>query len=207
MGFSLKGLFKKKPGGTGVGNAIRGIVKGASTVASIAGTFLPIPGIVTKAAGLVSNLMPDAPESVQSLATDGIAQAAAQPAASFDLAKSVASVLKMDLLSAGATEQQASAAGAAAYSATTAPPTVAVRFLDNMAETVPAGGASFLSKEDVKVIANGALEGAKNGAVDKYLDETQSGRETKAAAVDAQGQKAMPFILAALLLFIFFNRK
>jgi hypothetical protein len=176
-------------------------------LSSLAGNFLPGGSLLAKAAGFASNLLPDAPPLAQKIASQAFEQTGSSPVLTWAQAKDVASGVKSNTLAAGANESEASAAGAVAFTLATTPSTHAPALLESINAQVPVGGANSLSKSDIKVIADGAFTGLKNGAVDAYLDKTADGQATKADAVDSQGQKAMPYILGALLLFIFFKKK
>lgn len=187
----LKNLFKKKEGGTFVGNLIRGTVK---TAGAVLGAVAPVAGF---AANLVSKVIPDAPQSVQQVVDSKLTWLAGQPATDADGAREVAADLKSQLLNLGATTLQASAAGASAFAVASVPPAQAPAVLATAAASMPSGGASFMSGEEVKSVFNAAVKGAKDGAVNGYLDETESGKQTMKEAVDAKGTAMMPYILLA----------
>ncbi len=200
-------MFKKKAGGTFAGNLLRGVVKATPGVFEMASNFLPGVGILGKAAGFAAKLLPNASPLVTNIASESFKELGSGPVLTWTDAKEAASIVKGNSLAAGANEAEASAVGSVAFTLAATPASKSGTLLDGINAQLPAGGANSLSKADIKIIADGALTGLKNGAVDAYLDKTADGQATKADAVDSQGQKAMPYILGALLLFIFFKKK
>jgi len=191
MGFKLKKLFKKKPGGTLFGNALRGVAK----LASKSGL---VPG-----AGLVSKLLPAAPPFQKELAQDLISQAVKLPALLPEQIKEVASQAKLTFLDAGGSKEEASAIGAATFAAASLPPAQAVAALENAADKVssvaPQGvGMNNFTAADVKTVINGAIAGARDGATGAYLNETETGKAQKRGAINAEGAKIMPWLLGIL---------
>lgn len=185
------GLFKKKAGGTFLGNMFRKVTHSLADTVGL--------GSVVDAL----NPIPTADAGVQDLAKLHIEQAAAAekmpPSQAFVFAKEAA----QNLLSAGATPEEA--AQVQHVVATTAQqPAVSIVPAASPGQIVT--DPKNLNGGDVIKIIKGGLEGAKNGAVDTYLDETEDGKKTKKAAVEEQGSKIMPYLLAGALAFIFWTQ-
>jgi hypothetical protein len=194
MALKLGKLFAKKPGGTLFGNLLK-------AGANVAG-FLGVPG-----AALVSSMLPTAPAPVIQLGQQLVSQAAFSPVSSGSELRFIAADAKEQILSAGGSAEDASKVGAAVYAASSLPASQAAIVL-NSAAASSAGLSSFTAK-DAKDILNKAVEGARNGALDGLL-ETKEGKEMKKAAVNAQGEKYMPWILgsiAGVFAILFFKKK
>lgn len=192
MGF-LKNVFKKKPGGTFVGNLFRGAV-------GVASSLLP-----ASAANAVSSLIPAAPPLVTQAAEQAIVDAAVMPVATLPEAKNYASMVKVNLLNLGASADEASKIGAAAFTASQLAPAQAQTVLDTAtaevnvkAAALPEGTAAFGSKE-IKTIFNGAMDGAMDGATDAYLNKTDLGQAQKKGAINSEGAKIMPWVIGVLV--------
>jgi hypothetical protein len=188
MGF-LKNIFKKKPGGTLFGNALRGVTKLASG--------LNFPG-----ANIVSSLLPEAPPRVQQVAEDAISAAVAAPALpALDL-KALATQIQQNMLVVGATKPEAASVGAAVYTAASLPPTEAAQALNVAAFEIAQAPVNSFGAGDVKKILNGAAAGARDGATSAYLNETELGKEQKKGAINAEGAKIMPWVIGGSFAFI-----
>jgi hypothetical protein len=184
MGF-LKKIFKKKPGGTFFGNALRGVSKIASS--------FNLPG-----AGLVSNLLPDAPPLVVETAQQAVAEAATGPKLTFSEGKTFAQQVKEQRLQQGATALEASHVGAAAFTASTLPPAQAVQALETAQTQVQQQPVNSFGKTELKTILNGAAEGARSGATSAYLNDTELGKAQKRDAINTEGAKIMPWVLGTM---------
>lgn len=182
MGF-LKKIFKKKPGGTMFGNLLRGATK------LVAASGL-LPG-----SQLVANLLPDAPPALVDLGQTIVAEAATGPVLNPFEVKTFASMAKAQLLQAGATPLQADNVGAAVFTAASLPAPEAAIALRSAAFDVP---ANSFGRTEIKAILNGAANGARDGATSAYLNDTQMGKDQKTGAINAEGAKIMPWIIAAL---------
>jgi len=192
MGLKLGKLFKSKPGGTLFGKVLRGVTK----LAAGAG----VPG-----AGFVSSLLPEAPPLVLQAAQDAVATAINTPALPLVEVKDVALTAKLAVLAAGGTADQASKIGATAFTAASLAPVDAQKALDvAQTEIRQAGPVNTFGKEDIKTILNGALDGAKSGATDAYLNDTKLGREQKKDAINSAGAKYMPWVTVGATLFAAF---
>jgi hypothetical protein len=167
-----------------------------------------IPMIGPMASELVNKLLPDAPQAVQQQAAEQLTNIAAQPPTSINYSTDIASKFKHMLNSSGVEAAQASALGAVAHGLSQLSPLESAAALHNVSGSLPnAPIANGFTKDDIKKVVDGAVKGAKDGAVDAYLDETAAGKQTKKDAIDAQGAKAMPFILGAGLLLVFLINK
>lgn len=189
MAFKLGKLFKKKPGGTMFGNALRGITK----LAADSGL---VPG-----AGLVNSLLPSAPPLVLEVAQEAVAQAVQAPTMDFSslsAVKNFAAGVKSDLLAAGATTEQATNIGAVAFTAASLPPAEAVATLDVVKSNVDNVPINSFGAGDIKKMLNGAVAGARDGATSAYLNETETGKAQKKGAINAEGAKVMPWLLGIM---------
>jgi len=184
---ALKNLFKKKPGGTFFGNALRGVTK----LAAASGL---VPG-----AGLVSSLLPEAPPFQIKAAQDVIQMAIATPALEIAEVKEIASQAKETMLQAGVSEKEAAAVGAAAFTAASLPPVQAVQALDVATVKLSTAPVNSFGASEIKTIFNGALDGAQSGATDAYLNKTDVGKEQKKGAINAEGAKIMPWVIGTLV--------
>jgi hypothetical protein len=184
-----------------IGSAVKSVATFVKPIAQAAVSAIPIVGPVASA--LVGKLLPDAPQEVQQQAAEAVTQIAASPPASPVAASAQASELKQNLIAAGVPSDQASAVGAVAHGVTQLSPMQATAVMQNVTTSLPnAPLAQGFTKDDVKKVVDGAVKGAKDGAVDAFLDETAEGQQTKKDAIEAQGSKILPFALGGLLLFI-----
>jgi hypothetical protein len=199
------------------GNIFKAVGKAASFVGKVASPLAKpllsvaagfIPGVGPLASSLVNKLLPDAPAPAQQVAMEAITQAAAAPPVTPAAAIDQAAQLKQTLVGMGVPAAAASSVGAVAKVASEAAPEHAAATLQLTNSNLPTAPLqNGFTKEDVKVIVNGALDGARNGAADAYLDKTADGKATKSAAIESQGQKILPYVFLAVLGLVFFTKR
>lgn len=178
---SLKSLFKKKPGGTTVGNLLRGV----SSIAATAG--VPF-------ASNLSKLLGEAPPLVQQTAQSLVGQVSWLPQQTPIVAQQLASQAALEVEKKGGTAEEAEA----------------VRREVNIQAQLPAVEtpvltSNSLTAQDLKNIGGKVLEGAKSGAVEGFMD-TDEGKAAKAEAVDQQMTSMLPKILIGLVCYIAYTK-
>lgn len=225
------GLFKKKPGGSKVGNFLRKVQKGVADKVGL--------GFVVD----LVNPVPAAPAPVQAKAEELIQKAAYMPALSAPLAQGFAAQAAQQLIGFGATQSEAEAVQHEVLKAAqTAPPALQLTGSAPSNETPPvkpttsvklsdldavlgASQTTGLSAAEVERTAQATAEktgisksqiltilkdggiAAKDAMVQSWLDKTKSGQDTKNEAIWAQVEKYAPYGLGAVGLIWFLKRQ
>lgn len=230
MGFSLKGLFKKKPGGSAAGNLFRKVTVGLADKVGLGGVVELI------------NPVPAAPAPVQAAAQEVIEKAAALPAVSPALAQSFALSAAQDVIKKGATQEEADAVSHEVLVAAQKPaavpvnsflggsgdgpvkPTtsVSINDLDAVlaaskalgipADEVPAAVEELArdkgkTKADILAILKDGAVAAKDAMVQSWLDKTKAGQDTKREAIWGQLEKYAPYAVGGIALVWFLKRQ
>lgn len=65
--------------------------------------------------------------------------------------------------------------------------------------------ATQSTKDVLKQILNGAAEGAKDGALDVYLNKTESGKQVVQDATENQINKYLPYVAGGLALYVVYK--
>ena len=188
---SLKSLFKRKEGGTIAGNILRGVAKIAKPIAGGAlNALAPGSGTLLNFVPIGEGIMKLKEPEVQEKVAETIAKAAVMPPQSPEESKALAKNLKNDLISMGVDTLNADKLGSYAYDAAAASPVTTNQ---------------SLVKDDVRRIFNGAVTGAKTGAIDAYLNKTKHGQEVVKEAATSQFNKYLPFILGGVIVVLIFK--
>lgn len=185
------GLFKKvfgrKEGGTAVGNFLRGAAKVTKGVAGgLANSVIPGAGAIISKLPIGEGLMKLQP-SQKSALVNSLTTASQLPAMDHVSAKDYAAQAKRNFIASGVDPNTARILGSSVYEA---------------AAAQPSGASSSAIKNDVLAILNGA----KDGALDGFLNNTATGQGVVKDATNNQIQKYLPFALGAAVLFLIIKK-
>ncbi len=181
----FKKLFKKKEGGTFFGNLIR---KGSQVAA---GSLSLVPGVGSMLAPLASSiangLNPIPGSAGGAAAAADVATAAGMPAQDPEAAQLMADRTFSNVQAAGGSVEDAKTAARAVRQFAVQP--------------------ASLTRQEVKDVLNGTVDGALNGAATSWANKTASGNQTREELTEDAIKKYAPFVLGGGALLYFMLKK
>ncbi len=182
----------------GKGKLGKWLKKAAGNVLDVVTTVAPaVVGIISPAAGnLLEKILPNSTEDQRNQLTAAVSTLVAQPQGNEHAA---GSAVKNMALGMGIEPNLASAVGALGFAAASLPPAEAQQALVIADNSMAMNEVQSFTKDDIKTVLNGAVQGAKDGAMGAFLDGTATGKETVKTATNAKMTDMMPKILLVVV--------